>query len=131
MRKVLYREPLINGGYSEMDNEGCFHEFEKVNDIACAIIERKDETIALIYADMVKFVDSHEYIENKKRWISVEESLPMKCEGKCDYSITVNLKTLRGYSYVGCYSYTTKRWVINGVSGDIEDIITEWKEIDE
>ena len=66
MRKVLYREQ-VNGGYSEMDNEGYFHEFTKVNDIVCAIIERKDGTIEVVYAYMVKFVDSPEAIDREQR----------------------------------------------------------------
>ena len=74
MRKVLYREQ-VNGGYSEMDNEGYFHEFTKVNDIVCAIIERKDGTIEVVYAYMVKFVDSPEAIDMEQRRYEIARDL--------------------------------------------------------
>ena len=47
-----------------MDNEGYFHEWTKVNDVVCAIIERKDGSIEVVYCYMLKFIDAFEVKEN-------------------------------------------------------------------
>ena len=62
MRKVLYREE-VKDGHSEMDNEGYFHEWIKVNNVVCAIIERKHGSIEVVYCYLLKFIDTPKEIE--------------------------------------------------------------------
>lgn len=74
MRKVLYREQ-VKSGYSEMDNEGYFHEWTKVNDVVFAIIERKDGSIDVVYCYMFKFIDSPESIDWEQRRYEIAKKL--------------------------------------------------------
>lgn len=59
MRKVLYREQVGNG-YSEMDNNGYFHQFVIIAENSYALIETEDGLIVPIRSDRFKFIDSPE-----------------------------------------------------------------------
>lgn len=74
MRKVLYREEA-KVGYSEMDNEGYFHEWIKVNNVVCAIIERKDGSIDVVYCYLLKFVESPDSIDLEQKLYEVVKEL--------------------------------------------------------